>query len=628
MNRKYLIALLPTLITFIVYLPALENGFVNWDDDLYVYANHDIRSISPVFFKWSFTAVVASLWHPLTLFSLGLDYAIWGINPFGYHLTNNIFHAINTGIVFLLAINLIKYGSDLDISLHVTKYKGESYLLKDKNIFTAAFVTAFLFGIHPLHVESVAWISERKDVLCAFFFLAALLTYLKYTSADTKRRRVGYYAFCLILFIMALMSKPMAVSLPFVLLILDFYPFKRLSVEKKLKYVHWIFLEKIPFFLLSIASSIITLFAHSTSGALKGIEIYSLKMRVFNAILAYMVYIIKMVFPFNLAPFYPTSNLHLEYISFFTIKYVWSCIILSLITIFFIWLSKKNKLFLTIWLYYIITLLPVIGIVKVGEQSMADRYSYLPSLGLYILIGLGIGNLFERYSKNRYRHLATSIALFFIFGMLLHKTVKQISIWHDSITLWSYEVKLFPNAAIAYLNRGLAYDGLGKHDQAIRDYNKCIELDQNFAKAYSNRGIIYSRLGDYWSAIKDFDNALMRDPLYENAYFNRGLTYVYLDDYDQAIKDYNMAIKLNPQNPKNYNNRGKINFMLGNYQDAIADYNIAIKLNPQDARIYFNLGLVYSQVGNVEQAIINYNKAANLGSKEAEDYLRVERRGN
>jgi hypothetical protein len=384
-------ALVVAFITFMVYFPTFNNDFVNWDDNVYVYENQGIRSIDFWFLKWSFTAVVSSNWHPLTMFSHALDYALWGLDPWGHHLTSIIFHTFNTLLVFILVVRLSEY-----------RRAGETGISSDfagpgKKALIAGIVTALLFGIHPVHVESVAWVSERKDVLSAFFFLLSVLAYLKYTSSRDSKRSI-FYGACLILFIMALMSKPMAVTLPVVLLILDCYPLGRLTLGGGLRGARWLVIEKVPFFVLSLLSSLITLWAQHTSGAITTLGVTPLTTRILVAMRAYVFYIYKMVLPTDLAPFYPYPRT----VEFFAVEYSVSFILLIVITSLCLWSSKRNGLFLAVWFYYLVTLIPVIGIVRVGLQAAADRYTYLPSLGPFLLAGLGAGAAFGISSKKRY----------------------------------------------------------------------------------------------------------------------------------------------------------------------------------------------------------------------------------
>lgn len=581
------VAFFISLITFATYLPSLQNGFVNWDDDAYVYENQNIRSINFIFLKWIFTAEANPTWHPLTLLSLAVDYQKWGLNPFGYHLANIVFHSVNTFLVFLLTFNLAKT------------------IGNQKNLIVAA-ITALLFGIHPLHVESVAWVSERKDVLYAFFFLLAILAYLRYLSDSRKKNT--YYILSIILFTLALMSKPMAMTLPIVLLILDFYPLKRLSI--------WGLIEKIPFFILSAISTAITIYVHHTRNLLVSLEQYPLIYRLSIATHAYMFYLIKMVFPFNLAPFYPYPEMQA-----IALLYVGYGILLAVITILCIRAAKRNKVFLAVWLSYIITLLPVSGIVKVGVHAMADRYTYLPALGPFMLIGVGFSIVVERFSKKKIYKVLGIAALTLLLGLLATKTVKQISIWHDPITLWAHEIKHYPKTVISHYNLGNAYSNLGNYDQAIIEYTKAIRLNPRTPDIYYNLGNAYSNLGNYDQAIIEYTKAIGLNPRYLDAYNNRGLAYLRSGNYRLAIIDSLKAIELNPRDEVAYNNRGCAYMESRDYKSAITDFEKAIELNPMYATAYYNLGSTYLWMGNHEQALISYKKAASLGIKEPQDAL-------
>lgn len=584
-------------MTFVVYLPALQNEFVNWDDGLYVYDNFNIRSIDFHVLKWVFTLGANPTWHPLTLLSLALDYAVWGLNPLGYHLTNNILHAINTSLVFILSIKLMGYANPV-----IGK--------KDYYPFFVGAITALLFGIHPLHVESVAWISERKDVLCGFFFLTTLLAYIRYAAANSKRPY--YYGLCLILFVLALLSKPMAVSLPVVLLILDFYPLQRLMIGDRLRNVKAMFIEKLPFFLLSLVSSIITVIAQRAGEALQSFDVYPLKMRIFDSIRAFGFYLIKMVFPFNLAPFYP----HTMELNFFTVDYLGSFVLLIATTVLSIRSLKRNRLFFSVWLYYVVTLIPVIGIIKVGGHVMADRYTYLPSIGPFLLAGIGVGAFIERCKKRQYQMSLVILILF--SGIMISRTIEQMSIWRSSVMLWSHQIKIYIDRDVsAYLKRGDAYQIIGKYQPAITDYNKAIELNYGFTDAYFHRGNAYAALGNLEQAIKDYEKAIDIDPKNADAYYNLGNIYANLKDYQRAILNFNFAVKLNPKYTEAYNNRGMAYDNIGNHKRAIDDFDMAIKLNPEHAKAYSNKGIAYSILGDAKEAIISFNKAIELNPQNA-----------
>ncbi|MEE8574733.1 MAG: hypothetical protein V3T30_04900, partial [Thermodesulfobacteriota bacterium] len=378
--------LLAAVVTFIVYLPTLQNGFVNWDDQGYVYNNPNIRILDIDFFRWALSTPVLGNWHPLTMLSHAVDYALFGLNPRGHHLTSIVLHSVNTILVFFLTFTL------------VNNKKSGNAVMGNESLLTAritALVTALLFGLHPLHVESVAWVSERKDLLYAFFYLLTLLTYLTYARGSAKNRVIPY-ASALILFTLSLLSKPMAVTLPVVLLLIDYYPLGRFRVHGPtgLKAYRRIFLEKIPFFLLSLIFTAITIETQKSAGALE-MEIAPFLERLLISLRGYGFYIYKSFIPVNLAQVYPYPDT----IGLFKLEYLASIILIAIITLLSIKYVRKpneNKLFITLWAYFLVTLLPVIGLVQAGQQSAADRYTYLPGLAIFILIGLALSILYKK----------------------------------------------------------------------------------------------------------------------------------------------------------------------------------------------------------------------------------------
>ncbi len=379
---NYYVAGFISLLTFLVYLSCLHNEFVAWDDNEYVYENPHLHPLNAAFVRWAFSAFYGDNWHPLTWVSHALDYAAWGLNPLGHHLTNNILHVVNTFIVVILVVKLLEAwrpSRHQDPPLH-TSQQG-SYIV-------IAAVTGLLFGLHPIHVESVAWVSERKDLLCAMFFLFSTLAYTKYVSTGGGLRN-KHYILVVFLFILALLSKPMAVSLPAVLLILDWYPFNRIRSMKSFLSA---LLEKLPLIALSIVSSVLTVLAQKAGGAIRPFEVTPLSSRLLVAAESLLSYLWKMILPLNLVPYYPYP----KNISLFSAEYLLSIILVTGITAACIVMVKKQKLWLAVWGYYVITLLPVIGIVQVGDQAMADRYTYLPSISPFLITGLGVVWCFEK----------------------------------------------------------------------------------------------------------------------------------------------------------------------------------------------------------------------------------------
>ncbi|MGD0885158.1 MAG: hypothetical protein ABSA46_09855, partial [Thermodesulfovibrionales bacterium] len=387
MNRRcvlYYLAAFVSLITFAIYLSSLRNDFVIWDDGLYVINNLHIRSLNWAFFQWAFSGFYAGNWHPLTWVSHAFDYAVWGLNPMGHHLTNNILHAMNTFLVVLLCIKLLEMWKERSMP------EAASPFLDERRIMIAAGVTGLLFGLHPLHVESVAWVAERKDLLCGLFFLLSISAYVKHiralVSEPLEKKKAASlffnrsYLVSLVFFVLALLSKPMAVSLPVVLLLLDWYPFQRICSWKSFRDSG---LEKLPFIACSLISSILTIMAQRTGGATGMMGFVPLRARMLVAAKAFVDYLGKIAVPVDLSPYYPYPKL--QEVTLVSPQYLFAVIFVVGLTAILLVAAKKQRVWLSAWGYYVVTLIPVIGIVQVGSQAMADRYMYLPSLGPFLL---------------------------------------------------------------------------------------------------------------------------------------------------------------------------------------------------------------------------------------------------
>ncbi|MBI4685932.1 MAG: tetratricopeptide repeat protein [Nitrospirae bacterium] len=574
-KTKTLIVVLLALITFLVYLPSLQNEFVNWDDDHYVYENPHIQTFNLQFFRWAFFKFNIANWHPLTWISHAIDYAVWGLNPLGHHLTNNILHAINTLIVVLLVVRL----------LGVVRIKGmgnsHSEFLTERGALITGVTTGLLFGLHPIHVESVAWVSERKDVLCALFFLLSVMSYLKYVAiADNQKKFFNKrYLFTFGFFILALLSKPMAVTLPAILLILDWYPFQRIRSEKILK---TIFIEKLPFFAMSLASAAITILAQRSAKAIASMETITFSTRVIVSTKALVSYLWKMLLPVNLNPFYPYP----KDVSLLSFKYLLPILLVIGITITCIVVLKKQRLWLAVWSYYVITLLPVIGIIQVGNQSMADRYTYLPSLGPFLIVGLGtmwsLGKIV--FKKQSQIVSAVSIVVTILLVILVsYRTGEHIGIWKDSFTLWNYIIVKEPQRVpFAYLNRGTAFEKTGQYDKAIEDYNMAIILKPDYFEAYNNRGLGNGKTGLFGKAIEDFSKAIAINSKFDEAYNNRGVAYYLINEHNKAFEDFKKAIELNQNNAEAYVNRGYVYLQKGIKEFAVLDFEKGCALGNQN----------------------------------------------
>lgn len=547
-------AVLSALITFIIYIPSLTNGFVAWDDPKYVYENQWIRALDLAFLKEAFTEVYFANWHPLTMVSYAVDYALWGLNPLAYHLENTVIHTVNTALVAVLTARLVSIVRPLSPGA----------------TFAAAAVAGLLFGIHPLHVESVAWVSERKDVLCALFFILSLLFYLKYAEKGGALS----YALSLFSFALAIMSKSMAVTLPAVLLLIDFYPLGRL---KGAKGVTRAFAEKLPFFAISAAAAAMAVF--SQGKAVASLEAIPFDMRLLVAVKAYVLYLEKFFVPLGLAPFYP---LPVE-VDPFGPDYIVTYAVLGGISVICL-AAVRYRVFLVTWLYFLGTLVPVIGLVQVGLQAAADRYMYLPSLVFCVLLGAGAALIIERNSRALVGGLLAFISVATVG--LSYATVTQTTIWKDSLTLWDYELGLYPEAYVPLMNRGVALVKAREHEKGMKDLDKAVELAPGSRNALYNRALALKNIGRYKEALADLDRAM-------------GI---------HADADL-------------LTNRGNVKKRLGDLAGAAGDYRASLAIEPESAAAWFNLALVLEETGDISGAATSAERAAALGFGQANEYL-------
>src|SRR5512139_1612417 len=405
MSRSLIICLVLVVITAGVYLQAGDHEFINYDDPLYVTNNPQVKAgLTGKNILWAFSTTRASNWHPLTWLSHMLDVQLFGLNPRGHHLMNVFIHCVNTVLLFLL----------------LTKMTATPW----QSLFVAA-----LFALHPLHVESVAWVAERKDVLSGFFWLLTLLLYVRYVNSPGTVR----YLLVVASFAAGLMSKPMLVSLPLVMLLLDYWPLKRLGTQASpvslLK-------EKLPFFLLSLLSALVTMHAQKAGGALKSMDVVPLAMRVENSLVSYATYIVKTVWPQDLALFYPFP------LSLALWQVLASCLLLIAVSAGVVLLRKRHPYLLTGWLWFLITLVPVIGLVQVGGQAMADRYTYIPHIGLFVMAAWAVPELLKGMRRRR---VVLAGAACVILAILTVVTWRQLGYWRDNITLYERTLSVTQN---------------------------------------------------------------------------------------------------------------------------------------------------------------------------------------
>ena len=501
-SRVILICLVLTSMVLAVFAQVRSHEFINYDDYDYVTGNNAVLTgLSWQNVQWAFTTNQASNWHPLTWLSLMLDRQLFGVNPAGFHITNLILHIANILLLFMV----------------LKKMTGA--------LWQSAFVAA-LFALHPLHVESVAWIAERKDVLSTFFWLLAMLTYVRYVKQPNTAR----YLLVLLIFALGLMAKPMLVTLPFVLLLLDYWPFQR-------KISRHLLVEKIPFFALSVISSIITFLVQQNT-AMTDIDAFSLNGRIANVFLSYAQYIGKMFWPQNLAVFYPFST---ERIPFWQVA---ACVLLLLgISVFVVYLGRNQKYLLVGWFWFVGTLVPVIGIIQVGSQAMADRYTYVPLIGLFIMVSFGGAELF---GKLRYGIRISAVSAAVIISALMVCTYRQAGFWRSSITLFEHATQVTQNNYLAYSNLSNAFGQKGDYDAAIKNGLESLRIRPNYDRPCYNLGMAYYFKGDREKAIYYWTDTLKINPKYPDANYNLATVFLAKNDTAGAIKHLQEELKINP----------------------------------------------------------------------------------
>jgi len=606
--------LLLCLVTLGVYLPTLRNDFVRWDDGTYIVNNLHIRNLSWASLHWMFTSFTASNYHPLTWLSHAIDVRLWGLNPHLHHLTNILLHTLNTGLVFLIARTLILLGMGT----------GRSTRPEDHRVLLPAAVTALLFGLHPLHVESVAWASERKDVLCALFYLLALHSYLRYAAPGQNDSRRRAFAATLLFFTLALLAKPMAITLPVVLLLLDGYPLRRLS-EAGSGWRSCIF-EKWPFFLLSVASAILTIAAQSSGSAISSLAKVPFWFRCVNALEAILFYLWKMVWPTHLSPIYEFAPVLQPWLYLF-------CglgVVAISTTAALLW-HRHQPLWLAAWAYFLITLLPVLGIIQVGRQMAADRYTYLPSLGPFLLAGVGVerGWRLLTHDPARWKRTATTALEVSILLALATLTVRQIHFWKDEETLWHHAIDVAPHRSyVAHDHLYLLYKEQGRTDEMIAAYKEMVVQHPGSPRTVAvmgEMGIFYAQHGQLREALDTFVDALGYQP--DSATLHTNLARVYLRgrNNDAAETELHRAIAADPTYGGAYSLLGEVYAMTGRNQEAATILEQAVHLDPTRANSYTNLGLVYQRLGEGDKAIAIYRRALALSPLPASIPYRLSR---
>ncbi|MCH6568679.1 MAG: tetratricopeptide repeat protein [Acidobacteria bacterium] len=613
-------ALLLIASTLLVYAPIIDFQFINYDDNIYVTSNPWVKQgLSWQGARWAMTALEGGAWHPLTWLSHMLDVQLFGLNPSGHHLTNLLLHLANVLLLFGV----------------LQRMTGE--------LWRSALVAA-LFALHPLNMESVAWVAERKNVLSTLFWLLTIWAYVSYVRKPGWQRSLGVLG----VFVLGLMAKPMLVTLPCALLLLDYWPLGRLGKDWRefRKRAPRLVVEKLPLLIPVAAISVVTIKGQSQVGALSSWEWIPLGTRVGNAVLAYGLYLKKMVWPTDLAIFYPHPGNSLA---------VWPIALAGLLLVILslgVWWQGQRFRYLVVgWCWYLGTLFPVSGLVQVGGQAMADRYTYIPLMGLFIITVWGGADMM------RHRRCRGEWFMVAALCMLMPLTVLsrvQLSYWRNTTALFEHALLVNPNNAVAHDVLGLesmgkmeftqaqqrfmeaikispkyanAYNHLGlvlleqeRFDEAVERFTQTLKLNPDSVDALNNLGLVWLKQGSFREAALLFSQALDVDPDYAPAYGNMGLVLAAQERYEEAMDWYDQGLELAPDSYDHLNNLGLALMATDRLNQAIAHFSRAQKVNPMNVEAYANLGLALAKAGRTEEAALRLSQAIEIQPQFAQSY--------
>ncbi len=571
-------------VTYLVYMPSLDNAFTNWDDNYYVTENAVVAHPT---LHALLTTPLGGNYHPLTMASLALNYYLSGPQPFSYHWLNLLFHVANTALVFFLV-----------------------WRLSGGRLWTTV-VTALFFGIHPMHVESVAWISERKDVLYALFYLLALLAYLRYVGT----RRMVWLGATWGAFVLSVASKPAAVVLPLTLLAVDY--FKRRSFRGR-----GVWLEKAPFFAVSAAMGALTVAAQKAAGAVAAPQQWTFVQKILFASYGTVMYVVKLFLPFRLSAIYPYPTVEgaplgaQYYVAFAAVV-----VLLPLV----VFLFRRNRAVLFGLAFFFINIVLVLQFFSVGQAVMADRYTYLPYIGLFFALAWWL----DERPGPRVAGVPVRQALGVVFVALavvsLVQTWRRCDVWQNSGTLWNDAIAKYPGQVVdAYNNRGYYYLAESRYPLALADFNEAIALNPKVARVWVNKGSVFAEENKNDSAYVCFERAIELKPDYPEALSNRGGIRSRRGDLAGSIADFSRAIELQPTFRDAYNNRALVYFKMGEYEKAVADRRRVIGLDPKNPMNYVQMGsiaLALQQLGRSQEAVAAYGEA--IDAAPATDHQRL-----
>lgn len=584
-KRNLIVCLLLVLLTLAVYNPVSHHPFVNFDDNLYVTQNSHVRAgLSWESVHWAFTTFDQANWHPLTWISHELDYELFKLNPAGHHYSNVLLHCANAVLLFL-------------VLQWATGFTWRSLMV------------AALFALHPVNVESVAWVAERKTLLSMFFFLLALAAYGRYA----RKPGAGRYMLVAAMFALALMAKPMVITLPCVLLLWDYWPLGRMTGSEqqgsglKKRSFAWLTGEKLPLFALAAASAVITMRAQEQGGAVRSLREFPLSERMGNALVAYGRYVLHACWPAGLAPMYPHPAGALP-----VWQTVLAALVLAAITALVI-AARKHGYLAVGWFWFLGTLVPMIGLVQVGEQAMADRYAYLPYLGLFLMVSWGVAEWAQAHQiKSRWLTATAAVAIFPLVAL----TARQISYWGNNVTLWRHTLEVTSGNFVAEDNLGGALLEGGRSEDAIAHFHRAMAINPSDPMSRLNIAAYEQQHGALQQAIAD-DQAVLGMTsdrgLQVTAYSNLGSAYRELHEYPRSEESYHDALNLAPATAQAWVGLGLVEQRSGDLLQAVDDYSRAANYGPTDVE-YLLLAQALEKAGRLDQAKAAEERAQSLSA--------------